>query len=792
MPMRRADCCTTLVCLIAFVFPCLPVIAANAGEQAIPLSVKDAVNIQLFGDFSPVTFSPDGKWVAYRVMDNQRNKSEKLNTSVRTGVISRAEGDIWISNTDTGEAKNLTGGKNSNWKPTWSPNGHYLAFLSDRDGSGQAKLWIWDSITHELRVASALSIRARYSTDQILWTPDSRKILIAIAPQNLSLDEYIKKLLAPPPTEGLETGAASDSKVILYESIPSGGGTVPVSPMFNLDKFNLRDLALVDVTTGKADVIVQGRRIERYSLSPDGLRLLYAIPKRFYKSGWYRRVFDLVMLNLATSKEEILAADILLDVSQWSPNGSQIAYSTHGADEKSFELHVVGTAARTSQRLAVLPYDTHEGLQLIPIWGSDGRVVYFILDGTLWETSVAHGTAVELCHIPGLSIKYVISQRDGELWTPDGGQSAIVMAHDNQGKQDAIYRVDLASGRSTKLREEGRCYTCGWPATSKGSFLTVASGDGQHVAYIAEDAQHPPELWVTDSDFRSPKQLTHLNPQLEKYKMGAMEAIEWLSDDGDRLHGALLLPSDYQAGHKYPLLVWVYPGAALSNDCDQFGFGDSLGPLNMQLFATRGFVVLFPDSIDKVGDRMRSLATSVLPGVNKAIEMGIADPRRVGVMGHSQGGFAILELLVQTNRFKVAMAADGWGDSTSWYGVLNRDGTGYEYGQAERQLGGAPWQYALTYIQNSPIYYLDRVQTPLLLVHGTEDADLPSFLSDEVFTGLRRLGKRVEYAKYEGEPHVPIDWNHVDQVDLADRVIKWFETYLGGVSNPAPEAATSQ
>lgn len=108
------------------------------------------------------------------------------------------------------------------------------------------------------------------------------------------------------------------------------------------------------------------------------------------------------------------------------------------------------------------------------------------------------------------------------------------------------------------------------------------------------------------------------------------------------------------------------------------------------------------------------------------------------------------------------------------------DGTGYEYGQAERQLGGTPWEFPATYIQQSPIYYLDRVGTPLLLVHGAEDDSIPAFLSDEVFVGIRRLGKPVEYAKYAGESHAPIDWSYANQVDLANRVINWFNKYLKG------------
>lgn len=93
-------------------------------------------------------------------------------------------------------------------------------------------------------------------------------------------------------------------------------------------------------------------------------------------------------------------------------------------------------------------------------------------------------------------------------------------------------------------------------------------------------------------------------------------------------------------------------------------------------------------------------------------------------------------------------------------------------------MGGGPWQYPNKYTENSPLFYLDRVQAPLLIVHGTEDTAVPSFLADEIFVGLRRLGKEVEYAKYEGEGHSQISWGYINQVDYLNRIIDWFDAHL--------------
>src|SRR5437762_12672126 len=143
--------------------------------------------------------------------------------------------------------------------------------------------------------------------------------------------------------------------------------------------------------------------------------------------------------------------------------------------------------------------------------------------------------------------------------------------------------------------------------------------------------------------------------------MGTARLIEWRSLDGENLQGALLLPAGYEEGKRYPLIVYVYGGATLSDHINHFGVDDG-GPFNMQLFATRGYAVLLPDAPQRLSTPMVDIAKTVLPGVDKVIELGIADPERLGVWGHSYGAYSTLSLIVQTKRFKAALAADGTGN----------------------------------------------------------------------------------------------------------------------------------
>jgi dipeptidyl aminopeptidase/acylaminoacyl peptidase len=259
--------------------------------------------------------------------------------------------------------------------------------------------------------------------------------------------------------------------------------------------------------------------------------------------------------------------------------------------------------------------------------------------------------------------------------------------------------------------------------------------------------------------------------------MGAARLIDWADLDGTLLHGAVLLPSGYQSGKAYPLLVYVYP-RNLSDQITHFGFGEFPGPLNLQLFATRGYVVLLPDVPSQRTYGMAEIANAVLTGVSKLVDLGIADPQRIGVMGHSAGGYATAALLVQTHRFKAAVELDGITDYASHYGRLDRDGVAWSADEIGQALGGGPWEFPFRYVWNSPIYFLDRVQTPLLAIHGSMDASDSPSQSDEIFVGLRHLGKQVVYAKYEGETHVPRDWSFANQRDLCQRILAWFDEHL--------------
>jgi dipeptidyl aminopeptidase/acylaminoacyl peptidase len=756
----------------------LAVSRVAAAETAKAIPVEAALNVHFIDELSPLAVSPDGQNLAYVVRGNRENKLD-LVEQARTGVPWHAmRADIWILNIKTGEKKNLTTGLASNWLPTWSPHGGSLAFFSDRDGSDQARLWIWDVARNELRRVSEVNVRG----NEIEWSPDEKALFITTVPRRLSTEDYRKTLLSgKSPSDANDSGKTPGSSVMVFRpaSAFANSQTTPTSDPWNLDQY-LRDLVSVDVGTGRISWIVENQRIATYRISADGLRIAYSRPNNFELAGSQQTLFDIVSTDRLGRREAILATNVRLDYDgaafSWSPSGSYLSFRAGGVAEKAHDCYLVNLQSGKLQNLTHM--DPQPALQRkaeTPLWDSKEENVYFIVDHALWRAAVNGNGARRVAQVPNREVRLMTSDSLSQLWTTDNGKSTIVVTHDKVGRQDGFYKISLDSGESTQLLEQGQCYTC-----TQQDHITGISGGGPQLVYFSEGVRSSSDLWISSPSFRNPQRLTHINPQFDRYDLGGAQLVSWSSVDGVELHGVLLLPPDYRKEIRYPLLVWVYGGHNLSDRLNHFGLVGA-GPFNLQVFATRGYAVLLPDAPQHLGTPMLDLAKAVLPGVDKVISMGIADPDQVGVMGHSYGGYSVLSLIVQTTRFKAAIELDGKASEISAYGQMSRDGTAFQTSiseQGQGLMGGSPWQFRERYIENSPFFYFDRVQTPLLVIHGSEDKTVAPFLGDEVFVALRRLGKNVEYAKYEGENHSPLYWSYSNQTDLCNRMIEWFGRYL--------------
>jgi dipeptidyl aminopeptidase/acylaminoacyl peptidase len=769
-------------------------IGAECSEKSSPLQIRDALAVRNIAVESPIGISPDGEWVAYTVQDNRKRETPgtvRYSLYTKTGAFVEAEGcDIWIVNTRTGESKNLTESKGTSWSPVWSPDGKYLAFYSDRNGV--ANLWLWERSTGKLRLASDATVRPFFNSEVVRWSSDSRRLLFKVLPEKMTLEEA-EDLVSGPASTGMQVSAnrkTSGVTATVYSFIPEDEKK-PEQPSEAAVKHPddwmnryLSDLATLDLQTGKLNRMIRRRRPLGYWFSPDARYIAYTHFKNVEPNS-QQIVYEFSVVSLSDAREHVLVPNLRQEDGgsvSWSPDSTQLAFLTSGPKAQP-DCYVVKLDGSDPRNLTNGKYpsfgDPNGGENRPPQWDFEGQNLYLISasqyrqagSNKIWQVNVASGRVSEIASIPNSNLLKIIGPvSGGRTWIHE--RSLTVVARDNTAGQIAFESIDLQNSKATELFHA--------PISLRGSTVTTDVTHAGTIAFVAEDAAHPQDIWILDEKYRTPKRITTTNPQLERTTMGKSRTIEWRSLDGVQLHGALLLPGNYEEGVRYPLIVDVYGGATLSDVVNRFGFG-GVGAENMQILATRGYVVLFPDSPLAQGTPLQDLLKTVMPGVNRVIDLGVADPDRLGLMGHSYGGYSTLALLVQTKAFAAAVDSAGVSDLVSDYGSMSTTGEAFGIGWVESGQGGipgTPWQYRSTFIENSPLFYLDRVQTPLLLVHGALDEAVPPSQTEAVFVGLRRLGKEVVYVKYAGEGHWEGEWGPDNVVDYWQRVITWFDSHL--------------
>lgn len=744
----------------------LSVISSRAQSSVSSLKALESLPVETASaakSFAPIELdlSPDGLWVAYTLTDPRRRKLQGLPTdtwkvfSCSGAPYVLANTDLLISNTKTGETINISSGQNATWGPSWSPDGKSLAFYSDR--SGKAHVWIWERGTGKLRALRSVVVHPRLRLEKIFWTRDRRQVLTKVLGSTQTLDNCFDGTTRRQP---FDPAAKS-----IYDSESSGLQLRPSTDSF------LGDLAMVDTLTGKLKRIVLQEKVVAYSLSPSSDRVVYVSPVQVNPINQLLFTYNLSVLSLANGKIERVrdfSPGVPSLPASWSPDGRTLAFISDGecfiwAPGEQPRKVSTNAAARFSQS---------------PLWDARGQLVYVLGQNQIWRFSSDELKAVPITKTWSRQIRGLVSGNDGQqLWSPGGGPSFYITTSNPETKQDGFHRVDSRTGEFSKMLETD---------ISINPMLTGVSSDDGFLVYAAQNARQEQNLWVTDSDFHNPRQVTHVNPELERYPSGEARLIEYSTSEGKKLQATLLLPVNYERNRRYPLIVWVYGGSMLSANVNRYGATGS-DHHNMQLLSSRGYAVLLPDSPLGVGTPMQDLPKTVLPAVDKTIEMGIVDPNRLGVMGTSYGGYSTLALLIQTTRFKAAVMDAGFGNLSSNYGVMLSNGMPFGVSWAEEgqgRMGGPPWQLPERYIQNSPFFYLNKVETPLLISQG--GMDVSPFHSDAIFVGLRRLGKKVVYVRYENEGH-GIDY-YDNRVDYWNRVIDWFGSHLSPERQTQPSA----
>jgi len=294
-----------------------------------------------------------------------------------------------------------------------------------------------------------------------------------------------------------------------------------------------------------------------------------------------------------------------------------------------------------------------------------------------------------------------------------------------------------------------------------------------------------PDLVLSDLNFEITTRISQVNPQQADYAWGDIRLFKWKYYNGEDAEGLLVTPPDFDPSKKYPLIVNFYERSSDRLHRHRAPYPHR-STINYSYWANKGYVIFNPDISYEVGYPGKSCLDAVMSGVDALLEEGFVDASRMGLQGHSWGGYQIAYILTQTNRFACAEAGAPVVNMTSAYGGI-RWGSGlsrmFQYEQTQSRLGATLWEEPELYLENSPLFMLDKVETPVLILHNDKDGAVPWYQGIEYFVGLRRLGKPAWMLNYNNEPHWPV--KRPNRLDFNRRLEQFFDHYL--MSAPMPE-----
>lgn len=294
-----------------------------------------------------------------------------------------------------------------------------------------------------------------------------------------------------------------------------------------------------------------------------------------------------------------------------------------------------------------------------------------------------------------------------------------------------------------------------------------------------------PDLYWSNMNLDKPVQITNLDNQRDAFLWGDVQLVSWTSADGDQLDGLLYTPENPDPNKKYPLLVYFYERN--SDNLHQFRhLSPSRSIINPSYCVSNDYVVFVPDISYITGYPGQSAYRAIVSGtLAMADQFSFIDKEKMGIQGQSWGGYELAYLVTQTNLYAAAMAGALVSNMTSAYGGIRWESgmsRMFQYEKTQSRIGGTLWEKPLLYIENSPVFYADKVETPLLMMHNDNDGAVPWYQGIEMFVALRRLQKPAWLLTYNQEEHNLTKWPN--RMDLDIRMYQFFDFYLKGTPEP--------
>ncbi len=531
----------------------------------------------------------------------------------------------------------------------------------------------------------------------------------------------------------LATADMPDVSVGIHGNADLAVGTsdLPYRQLISWDSLGYQDVYLVDVRTGERELILEKTQA-RASLSPEAKYL-----------AWYDNV-----------EEDWFARDV--ERGRTVNLTESMTYPLYNEQHDTpSPPRAYGSAGWTTDDRLFLINDMYD------VWATDptGR-------------NAPRSITEERGRAEDITFRFI--DLDPDVDAIDLRQPMLLTAFQRKTKDAGFYR-DRVEGNAEPQRLLFMDRRFGRPQKAD---------DADVLLFTRSSVAEFPDVWVSDLAFGGARKVSNANPQQADYRWVTVELVEWLSADGIPLQGLLYKPEDFDPSQQYPLMVNFY-----ERDSDNLHAHHPPIPhrsvVRPTFYSSRGYVVFMPDVVYQTGYPGESALDAVVPGVLNLIKQGFIDEDRIGVQGHSWGGYQIAFLVTKTNLFRAAAAGAVVSNMTSAYGGI-RWSSGmsrmFQYERTQSRIGATLWEAPLRYIENSPVFWADKVETPLLMMHNDADGAVPWYQGIEYFVALRRLGKPVWMVTYNDEPHWPVTFH--EKRDWNIRMQQFFDHFLKDA--PAP------
>lgn len=414
-------------------------------------------------------------------------------------------------------------------------------------------------------------------------------------------------------------------------------------------------------------------------------------------------------------------------------------------------------------------------------WTANDEAIFIYDKYDIWKFSPTGATAPVNMTLNGRETNYsyrLVSFKEENRSVIDPKEVQFIMATNKVTKGNAYFQTKLQKPAAPKFLMGGD-YMLTSPTKAK---------DANIFMFTKETYAMFPDIHVSDMTFKAPLQITHEISQQDPYIWGTAELISWTSYKGVKCEGVVYKPANFDPNKKYPLLVNFYE----TNSETLYSYHQPQphrSTPDYHLYNSQGYVVFNPDIHYVDGHPGESCYDCVMSGIDKVLEGGYVDEKRIGAAGHSWGGYQTSYLATRTNRFAALESGAPVVNMFSAYGGI-RWGSGmarafqYEHGQS--RIGKSPWEAPELYTENSALFSMEKVNTPLLIMHNDTDGHVPWYQGIEYFVALKRLGKPAWMLNYTGEPHWPVKM--ANRVDFQTRMLQFFDHYLKGA--PAPKWMT--